>query len=105
MNRVLISALLCSLAALAQDAAPKETSAPAEPAAKTSHPIPVGKPYFASRDTKLYHHGRCKVAKELKQEAQHLEFTWKAEAEQAGFQPCADCMAPRPKAKAKTKAK
>jgi len=106
MNRTLLSALLFSVAALAQDAAPKEAPAPAEkPAAtKGAHPIPVGRPYLATKEAKLYHRERCKAAKEIKKDPSHLEFTWKAEAEQAGYTPCDDCMA-KPKVKSKPKAK
>lgn len=107
MNRTLISALLFSVAALAQDATPKEAPAPAETpaAAKGAHPIPVGKPYLASKEAKLYHRERCKMAQDIKKDPDHMEFTWKAEAEQAGYKACEYCMAPKAKAKGKAKPK
>ena len=106
MNRALISAFLCSMVALAQEGAPKEAPMPAErPApAKAAHPIPVGKPYIACKETKLYHRGRCKAVEAIKKGTTGVEFTWKAEAEQAGYKPCGDCMTHQTKAKAKPKA-
>lgn len=107
MKRYLSLVLLASLGALAQEPVAKEapTPAAAPTTEKTTRALPVGKPYLAAKEAKVFHRERCKEAQDLKKDPAHVEFTWKAEAEQAGYKACEGCIKVAIKAKVKVKTK